>query len=137
MILRLSAALSILILSGCSFLNANVLDEWKCPAQFGRLCVTIDEADTLSGNNTGSPGGAPASPVVEEAVLLPQTGDDAQEEIASPPLTVDGPPAPAIRVRRPEILARVWFYPFVDETNHYHEGAFVHVVMRPADWQTG
>jgi hypothetical protein len=33
-------------------------------------------------------------------------------------------------------LAKVWFYPFVDGGGHYHEGGFVHVVMRPANWRT-
>ncbi len=128
MIIRLSPALLILALSGCAYLNANVTDEWDCPAQHGRACATIGEADTLAGAPT-----ATLDAVPEDGA----TAEEASSQQASPAPAMNGRPAAGTRVRRPEILARVWFYPFVDETNHYHEGGFVHVVMRPADWQTG
>jgi len=152
--IRLSPALLLIALSGCAATNANVQGEWDCPAQQGRACTTIEEADTLSSRSSISPTAvsvASLPPVMshsssdtlvtdlptsesratgktEAAALLEGA---AQVSSADDIFPVRTPP-----VRQAEILGKVWFYPFVDNTDHYHEGGFVHVVLRPADWQT-
>ncbi len=158
--IRLSPALLILALSGCAATNANVSGEWDCPAQQGRACTTIEEADTLSSRSSISSTAvsvAPLPPVMSGSSTdtlvsdLPAsesrdtgassaTGESeiaallegaAQVSSAEDTFPVQIPP-----VRQAEILGKVWFYPFVDDTDHYHEGGFVHVVLRSADWQT-
>ncbi len=57
-------------------------------------------------------------------------------EAVAPSTGEDIFPVREVRIRQAEILGKVWFYPFVDNTDYYHEGGFVHVVLRPADWQT-
>ncbi len=158
--IRLSPALLLIALSGCAATNANVQGEWDCPAQQGRACTTIEEADTLSSRSSVSPaavsvmplppvmsgsstdtlvsdlptsesrdtGASSATGETEMAALLEGA---AQVSSADDIFPVKTPP-----VRQAEILGKVWFYPFVDNTDHYHEGGFVHVVLRPADWQT-
>ncbi|MFQ5535487.1 MAG: TraV family lipoprotein [Sphingomonadales bacterium] len=139
---RLSPALFILALSGCAATNTNVSGEWDCPAQQGRACTTIEEADALSSHSSAPPSAVSVAPLPvatqagdDKPVPDLPTGDDKDTgaiETAEPSeLALKTPP-----VRRAEVLGKVWFYPFVDESNHYHEGGFVRVVLRPADWQT-
>ncbi len=122
--IRLSPAFLILALSGCAATNANVSGEWDCPAQQGRACTTIEEADTLSSRSSISPTAVSVSP-------LALSENDVQVSTRADIFLSKAPP-----VRQSEILGKVWFYPFVDDTDYYHEGGFVHVVLRPADWQT-
>jgi len=130
--IRLSPALLILVLSGCAATNANVSGEWDCPAQQGRACTTIEEADKLSSRSTFSPAAVSVATIAPVS-LLPET--DMTEAVA-PSTGEDIFPVREVRIRQAEILGRVWFYPFVDNADHYHEGGFVHVVLRPSDWQT-
>jgi len=142
--IRLSPALLILVLSGCAATNANVSGEWDCPAQQGRACTTIEEADKLSSRSTISPATVSVATIAPAALLapvslLPETGAASatgMTEAVAPSTGEDIFPVREVRIRQAEILGRVWFYPFVDNTDHYHEGGFVHVVLRPSDWQT-
>ncbi len=130
-----------LILSGCAVTNPNVSGQWDCPAQQGRACTTIREADALSGQSNFLP--AAVSVALDTPVsILPET--DATNAVGAPAaldasvalVETAAPLIKASRIRQAEILGRVWFYPFVGATDHYHEGGFVHVILRPADWQT-
>ncbi len=155
--IRLSPALLLIALSGCAATNANVSGEWDCPHQQGRACTTIEEADTLSSRSSVFPTAvsvAPLPPVMSGsstdtlATDLPtseshdtgatgKTGAAALLEGAAQVSSAEDIfPARTPPVRQAEILGKVWFYPFVDDTDHYHEGGFVHVILRPADWQT-
>ena len=125
----ISAALLVLVLAGCVAGGANVTGEWDCPAQEGKACASIGEADA---------GVSAAGPPIP--LLPPAAGADATSWAGAPagPHATSGANAPGYdprRVRRTEVVARVWFHPFVDSGGHYHEGGFVHVIMRPADWQ--
>jgi len=107
------------VLAGCAAGNPNVSGQWDCPAQQGLACATIGEADAHADAATS---------LTPLPVSLPAPSAGA----------VGGVPetrVPKTRVRDTEVLAKVWFYPFVDGSGHYHEGGFVHVVMRPADWR--
>ncbi len=137
--IRFSPALFILALSGCSIGNANVQGEWDCPAQRGRACTTIEEADSLSNRSTLSPTAVSVAPLpsVEQtapASVLPEAGSPETAAPFSNSTAAFTSKIPG--VRQAEILGKVWFYPFVDDTDNYHEGGFIHVVLRPADWQT-
>lgn len=132
--------LSFIFLSGCAIGNPNISGEWDCPAQQGRACTTIGEADNLSGSSAFTP--AAVSVVTLPPVastkqtspvsLLPKTGPTSATggvETAAPLIKVS-------KIRQAEILGKVWFYPFVDAGKHYHEGAFIRVILRPSDWKT-
>ena len=137
----LSPAALILILGGCAAGNPNVSGQWDCPAQQGLACATIGEADAQADNTAihATPL-APLSvsfPVPSPGTAVPG-GDASSLPEALPVGTVGGvleTRVPKTRVRDTEVLAKVWFYPFVDGGGHYHEGGFVHVVMRPAAWK--
>ncbi|NKB55046.1 MAG: TraV family lipoprotein [Alphaproteobacteria bacterium] len=133
-------ALPILLLSGCVAGNANVSSEWDCPAQEGKACTSIEDADAEI-SAAGPPISLlpPAAVPAEVASLLPEaarSGAAANPAGTDAPIKADPAGYDPRRVRAREVLARVWFYPFVDGGGHYHEGGFVHVVMRPAGWQT-
>jgi len=110
-----------LLLSACGVHNANVSGEWDCPAQQGSACSTIEQADNPADVALTSP--LPVSQWAEDEALTLSDRDA-------------GISPPQHRIRQSEILGKVWFYPFVDNNNHYHEGGFVHVILRPADWKT-
>jgi len=125
---RFAPILLILSLAGCAAGNPNVSGQWDCPAQQGLACATIGEADARADTAIHVTPLAPPSP----GAAVPGRDASALPE-ALPVGTVGG--VPETRVRDTEVLAKVWFYPFVDGGGHYHEGGFVHVVMRPADWR--
>ena len=134
---RLSPIVLILSLAGCAAGNPNVSGQWDCPAQQGLACATIGEADTQADNAAIHVTPLDPLPVPSPGAAVPG-GDASALPEALPVGTVGGVPqtrVPKTRVRDTEVLAKVWFYPFVDGGGHYHEGGFVHVVMRPADWR--
>jgi len=133
---RLAPILLILSLAGCAAGNPNVSGQWDCPAQQGLACATIGEADARADTAIHVTPLDPLS-VPSPGAAVPG-GDASALPEALPVGTVGGVPetrVPKTRVRDTEVLAKVWFYPFVDGGGHYHEGGFVHVVMRPADWR--
>lgn len=131
------------VLAGCAAGNPNVSGQWDCPAQQGLACATIGEADARADTAIHITPLAPPSEVFSSAAppspgAAVLGGDASALPEALPVGTVGGVPqtrVPKTRVRDTEVLAKVWFYPFVDGGGHYHEGGFVHVVMRPADWR--
>ncbi|MBF0249820.1 MAG: TraV family lipoprotein [Alphaproteobacteria bacterium] len=133
---RLSPIVLILSLAGCAAGNPNVSGQWDCPAQQGLACATIGEADARADTAIHVTPLVPLPPPSPGAAV--PGGDASALPEALPVGTVGGVPetrVPKTRVRETEVLAKVWFYPFVDGGGHYHEGGFVHVVMRPADWR--
>jgi type IV conjugative transfer system lipoprotein TraV len=136
--IRLSPVLLILVLSGCAATNTNVSGEWDCPAQQGRACTTIEEADSLSARPSVLSPAVSLNPLTPAPQVGTHTPTSALSTDASVTETADPTELviEAHSVRRAEVLGKVWFYPFVDNANHYHEGGFVHVILRPGDWQT-
>lgn len=110
----------LILLGGCSF--ANVQGEWDCEAQQGKACVSISEADggpqTSNHLDSGSTG-------------VPATF------LHKPPAQVSVVPSSGHELRTGEVIGRVWFFPFVDAANNYHEAAALNVVLRAADWRIG
>lgn len=134
---RLAPILLMLSLAGCAAGNPNVSGQWDCPAQQGLACATIGEADARADTAIHvTPLPVPLAPP-SPGTAVPGGGASSLPE-ALPAGAVGGVPearVPKTRVRDTEVLAKVWFYPFVDGGGHYHEGGFVHVVMRPANWR--
>ncbi|MBF0247336.1 MAG: TraV family lipoprotein [Alphaproteobacteria bacterium] len=136
---RLAPILLILSLAGCAAGNPNVSGQWDCPAQQGLACATIGEADARADTAIHITPLAPPSEVFSSAAPpspgAAVLGGDASALPEALPVGTVGGAIPSAHVRETEVLAKVWFYPFVDGGGHYHEGGFVHVVMRPADWR--
>lgn len=66
-----------------------------------------------------------------------------QQSVASSVPTVETAPlgevqkvdtAPKV-YRRPELTARIWIAPYTDVAGSFHEGEFIHTVVRPATWE--
>jgi len=112
-----------LFLAACGVHNTNVSGEWDCPAQQGSACSTIEQAD-----NNLSTASQITSPQISQEVKVDEGLTLSDRSVGLAPSQQ--------RVRQSEVLGKIWFYPFVDENNHYHEGGYVHVILRPADWKT-
>ncbi len=126
--------LTLTFLSGCAVTNPNISGEWDCPAQQGRACTTIGESDNLSGSSAFTPA------AVSVATLPPVASTKQTPPVSLIPeaegVETAAPLIKTSKIRQAEILGKVWFYPFVDAGKHYHEGAFIHVILRPSDWKT-
>ncbi len=124
--IRAALVLSFLLLPGCAKLGlGNVSGEWDCDAQAGLGCVGIREADAAVTGKPPPPHARQSQGAEAGTAVAAEAGEPSPSASA----------APFSRVREAEALARVWFYPFIDEGGHYHEGSFVHVVLRPAGWR--
>lgn len=123
---KILAAIIVMSLAACS---TNTERDFLCEAQVGSPCTTISQAD---GNSQGS-----VTSVTE------RSSDTAQKQLSQGILTSgklsagfpDGGHGYDTRgYRVPEVTARLWIAPYLDENGILHESGFVHVLIREAKW---
>ena len=109
-ILSLSAVLL------CAACSGSVKSDFDCPVQQGKACRTVEQAERSFLEN------APAQSTAQPVSLA--EGENALE----PSLSSES-------LRTPEVLAKILFFPFIDEEGSFHEGGYVHIVIREAHWK--
>ncbi|MBR9871457.1 MAG: TraV family lipoprotein [Gammaproteobacteria bacterium] len=118
-------ASALLMLEGCA--NSNVRGDWDCPYQEGLGCATISEADRGVKN---TPIHQRADPQSEHS----ETSRGAQilNTYPYPVKIIPGQP-----VRIDPTKGRMWFAPFTDKHDFWHDQSYVHFVEEDGQWMTG
>ncbi|WP_391349497.1 type IV conjugative transfer system lipoprotein TraV [Azospirillum sp. A23] len=143
------------LVTGCSGLNGNISGSWDCPAQKGRGCISISDADELARHGGGTavvssgvytaPKAATTTPApssqtsnagVLEALGLKGSAGSVSAASAEPVRLAPGAAAPSVVVppRTRERVASIYFFPFVDAADAYHDAAYVHATIVPSEW---
>lgn len=109
------------LLGGCT----NSQETFDCPAGSGVGCKSIVEVNEMinQGELTSeTPGG--------DVNVRKGTRAGTRAFIATPPLKGAGV------IRHPEIPLRVFMAGFEDEEGNFHEGGYVHTILKTASWGT-
>lgn len=122
------------MLSGCVSLGANTEDDFFCEAQAGSPCATIGSTDGTKANQTIG-----ITETVEDG-LLSSIGNvgavSEKEQIGLTGISQGQFAYETSRYRIPEELSQLWIAPYLDENQLFHQGRFVHFVVRDAQWVT-
>ena len=112
--MRKSLILSAVLL--CAACSGSVKSDFDCPVQQGKACRTVGQAENrfLESNSSQNT----AQPVT----------------LAGGENTLDSSPS-SESLRTPEVLAKILFFPFIDEEGSFHEGGYVHIVIHEAHWK--
>lgn len=149
-------------LAGCS--ASHVGETWQCPMTQGAQCTSVIGADPAVPHGD-RPGILPVWPEAERGEPVEEVrractglcrpfawfsrliagGDNTRDAISevgtAPSANLPGAPTadagfePVADVRVPEKIGRVWIAPWVDGGGVYREGAWVRIVIRPAEWR--
>lgn len=121
-------------LSGCATLGANTEDDFFCEAQKGSPCTTISGTD-----GTGVAKTIGVTETVEDTLIASVGGAMGLSEKESLGLSPNPPSSHAYetaRYRIAEELSQLWIAPYLDENQLFHQGRYVHFVVRDAQWIT-
>ncbi len=108
-------------------------------AWLARLFASDAPESADDGTGAGGVGGmqssSPQSGSSVETAVAQQTQPEMQErpDGARETTTAADPAGDGLRV--PETIGRVWIAPYVDGDGVYREGAYVRIVIAPADWR--
>jgi hypothetical protein len=116
----LLASLAVIMLQGCA--NTHVRDDWDCPHQPGLGCVSINEADQ----------GRKQHPAAHQRRHPQPSSKTTPLETTPYPIKI----VPGQPVRIQPTQGRMWFAPFTDKHDHWHDQSFVYFIETAGRWMT-
>ena len=98
--------------------------DFDCPVMQGEACQTIEDADARAeGQDTPSSNTLDLSP------------EDFPAASSADPSPSTESPSRLTPTRQREVIARVWFFPFVDTQGAWHEGHYIRVPVQAPRWE--
>lgn len=115
---RMWLIMTIVLLSGCSGMNAN----FDCPMKNGVRCESLDQVNARVDRGDIGRGEM-------QSVSLQATQQNPVNRHVQARLVVAGEP-----LRYGETVQRVWIAPYEDTSGNYHQESEVYTVARPGKW---